>query len=288
LTFAAKRRGADMCAVRYVKPSFPDDFFEGTAAYYAECRLSYPDALKRDLLERARISGKGRLLDLASGPGRVSLPLASSFKEVWAIDLEPEMIEAGKSEAEKIGADNVRWSVGRAEELQAEPGAFELITIGEAFHRLDQEVIAGLALRWLQPGGCLAILGWNSLVGGDAPWQRIVADITRSWKRRIAPTMIGDARENPGSGPEHDRSVFEDFGFEDVGNHEFPHDRERTVESIVGWLFSTSRFSEKVLGEKAKEFEVEITDALLAHDDHGVYIEHVQCVYTIGRRPEDR
>ena len=272
--------------MRYVKPSFSEDLFVGTAAHYAKYRLPYPEALNKDLLERAGVSGRGRLLDLACGPGRVALPLSSSFGEVWAIDLEPEMVEVGRSEAEKQGIDNVTWFAGRAEELEAEPESFELVTISEAFHRLDQQVVARQVLRWLQPGGCLAILGWNSLVGGDAPWQRIVADIARRWKRRITATRTDAPSERPGSGSEHSRLVLEDIGFVDVASFEFPHSRERTVESIIGWLFSTSQYSRRVLGDKAKDFEAEISDALLANDDRGVYLEHVQCGYTIGRKPQ--
>ena len=113
-----------MCPVRYVKPKFPADAFVGTAVHYSKYRLPYPESLNKDLLERAGVSGEGKLLDLACGPGRVALPLASSFGEVWAVDLEPEMIGVGKTEAKKKGIDNVKWSVGKAEDLQAEPASF--------------------------------------------------------------------------------------------------------------------------------------------------------------------
>ncbi len=271
--------------IRYVKPSFSDDLFVGTATHYVSSRLPYPEALNDDLLARAGVSGEGMLLDLACGPGRVGIPLSSSFKEVWAIDLEPEMVEVGKSEARKRDVTNIEWFVGRAEELEADPGSFELITIGEAFHRLDQERIARQALVWLEPGGCLAIMGCNSMVKGKEPWQLIVADVARSWKDRVAPSSGSAGGERPGSGPEHNRLVLKDIGFEDVGSHDFPHARERTVESIIGWLFSSSRFSERVWGDDAKAFEAEIRTALLDHDDRGVYVERVQCGYTIGRRP---
>ena len=132
--------------------------------------------------------------------------------------------------------------------------------------------------------GCLAIIGWNSLIRGNAPWQHIVADITHSWESRIASTRTDPVAERPGSGPEHNRLVLEDFGFVDVASHEFPHTRERTVESIIGWLFSTSRFSERVWGENARAFEEEIRTALLEHDDGAIYVEDVQCGYTFGRR----
>ena len=98
-----------MDRVPYVKPDFPAAAFAGTATYYAKHRPPYPKALMEDLLARARITRDARLLDLACGPGRISIPLASSFREIWAIDLEPEMIEVGQEEARRRGVANIRW-----------------------------------------------------------------------------------------------------------------------------------------------------------------------------------
>src|SRR5919108_2152765 len=126
-----------MNRVAYVKPNFPVDAFAGTASYYLRYRVPYPEALLRDLVERAGITGQGRLLDLACGPGRVALALVASFQEIWAIDLEPEMIAVGQHEATQRGVHHITWMVGKAEDVQAPPASFALITIGEAFHRLD-------------------------------------------------------------------------------------------------------------------------------------------------------
>src|SRR4051794_5269970 len=131
-----------MNRVEYVKPDFPLDAFAGTASYYLRYRVPYPEALLKDLVERAGITREGRLLDLACGPGRVALALVSFFREVWAIDLEPEMMEVGQKEATQRGVKTIKWMVGRAEDLQAAPASFELITIGDAFHRLDQQLVA--------------------------------------------------------------------------------------------------------------------------------------------------
>ncbi|HWA87864.1 MAG TPA: class I SAM-dependent methyltransferase, partial [Opitutus sp.] len=129
--------------------NFPANAFAGTADYYLRYRTPYPDALVLDLVKRARVTGGGWLLDLACGPGRATLPLARSFAKVWANDLEPEMIAVGKAAAARNGVANVQWFTGRAEELAAPDGAFELVTIGAAFHRLDQPRVAALARRWL-------------------------------------------------------------------------------------------------------------------------------------------
>ena len=147
-----------MNRVAYVKPDFPVDAFAGTATYYVRYRVPYPAGLLQDLLARAGITDEGRLLDLACGPGRIALALAASFREVWAIDREAEMVEVGQQEARQRGVHNITWLVGKAEDLQAPPASCALITIGEAFHRLDQQRVAQHALQWLQPGCCAATL----------------------------------------------------------------------------------------------------------------------------------
>jgi SAM-dependent methyltransferase len=157
----------------YIPPDFPADAFAGTATYYAKCRPPYPPALIADLLQRTSITSGGRLLDLAAGPGRIAIPLAGHFREVWAVDLEPEMIAVGEQEARQRGVTNIRWITGKAEELVAEPDSFDLITIGDAFHRLDQQLIAARCRQWLRPDCCLAILGCSIVTN---PWQRAVAD----------------------------------------------------------------------------------------------------------------
>ena len=274
-----------MSRVQYVKPNFPLDAFAGTAAYYLRYRIPYPEALIKDLVARAGITGAGRLLDLACGPGRVALALVSSFREIWAIDLEPEMIEVGQEEAAQRGVANINWMVGRAEDVQAPPASIELITIGEAFHRLDQQLVAKQALEWLRPGSCLASLGSYGVMEGKEPWQRIVAEIVRRWISRARPGGDGSAQPQPGSGPKHYELVLRETGFEAVASYSFVEPHDWTIETIIGNLYSTSFCSKKVLGDNSEAFEADLRAALLAHDPSGTYRETMGFGYTIGRRP---
>ena len=259
--------------------------FLGTAEYYLKYRLPYPEALRLDLMARINLGQEGRLLDLASGPGRIALALASWFKEVWAIDLEPEMIEVGRDEAARRGIANVRWSVGRAEDLQAPDGSFDLITIGEAFHRLDQPVVARHCLRWLKPGGGLADMGVYTILSAKEPWERIVTDIVNRWTGRdvsVPPAGVKGADE---IGPKHDEGVLRDAGFLEVASHSFVVRQRWNANSILGYLFSTSVCSRRVLGDRVSAFENEIRSALAAHDSSDEYWEDMRFGYTFGRRP---
>jgi SAM-dependent methyltransferase len=274
-----------MNRVEYVKPDFPLDAFAGTASYYLRYRVPYPEALLRDLVERAGVTGEGRLLDLACGPGRVALALVSSFREVWAIDLEGEMIAVGQKEAIQRRVNNIKWMAGKAEDLQAPPASFELITIGEAFHRLDQQLVAKQTLQWLQPGCCLASLGSYGVMEGKEAWQRIVAGIVRRWTSRARPSGDGSAQPQPGSGPKHYELVLRESGFEDVASYSFVERHNWTIETIIGNLYSTSFCSKNVLGDNTEAFEADLRAALLAQNPSGTYREQMGFGYTIGRKP---
>jgi ubiquinone/menaquinone biosynthesis C-methylase UbiE len=150
--------------------AFRPDLYRGTAEYYDKFRVPYPQALISDLSERIVLSGSTTLLDLACGPGTVAFALRDRFTQVVAVDQEPDMIAVARAKA----GPSVRCVVSAAEEFTAPPASFDLVTIGNAFHRLPREAVAAAAFRWLCPGGHLALLwGGNPWDNADAPWQQV-------------------------------------------------------------------------------------------------------------------
>ncbi len=269
----------------YVKQHFSPDAFLGTASYYARYRVPYPRVLLQDLVQRAGVTGQGRLLDLACGPGRVTFALAESFQEIWAIDLEPEMVAVGKEEAAERGINHIQWMVGKAEEMVAPPAWFDLVTIGEAFHRLDQPLVAAQTLRWLKPGCSLAVMGNCSRADDWEPWQSIVAQIVHKWTGRTVSTGGVSTAHVPNCGPGHTEQMLRDFGFEEVDLYTFFEPLDWTLETILGNLYSLSVCSRRVLGSNTEAFEAELKAALLAHNPGGLYHETMRFCYTLGRKP---
>ena len=118
-------------------------------------------------------------LDLAQAENAAALRVL--VDNLLALDREAEMLEVGRREAAARGFENVVWKEGRAEDLVAPKGAFELTTIGNAFHRLHRRLVGRKAMDWLAPGRCLAVLGSSSLWTGQEDWQAIARDLIRSW-----------------------------------------------------------------------------------------------------------
>jgi len=122
---------------------FRPGLFQGSAGYYDTYRLPYPAEMLADIVRRAGVTGGGRLLDLACGTGQLAFPLRRWFGEVWAVDQEPDMVEAVRAKAAALGAAEIRPVVADAETLEAGPGSFDLAVIGNAYHRLDRDLVAG-------------------------------------------------------------------------------------------------------------------------------------------------
>ena len=164
---------------------FAADLYRGTAGYYDRYRLPYPETMLADLVARAGVSGRGRLLDLACGTGQLAFPLRRWFAEVWAVDREPDMVELVRAKAAAEDAGDIRPIVSDAETLRAGRGHFELAVIGNAFHRLDRDQVAGRVLGWLKPGGHLALC-WSSQPWiGEQSWQQALAAVLNRWKAAL-------------------------------------------------------------------------------------------------------
>lgn len=264
-----------MTSAEYLKPSYPPDAFEGTAEYYSRYRVPYPTILFDDLINSATLSNGSVLLDLASGPGRVTFPLAQYFDKVIAADIDSGMVEEGRKNAAENNIRNIEWINSKAEELNIEHGSVDLITIGDAFDRLDQSMILGLAKLWLKPGGSLAIIGMYSIWRGNEPWHQLVTEITNKWVSYQ--TINSNFKEYP--------ILLENKGFTGIKSESYEFTHSCSIDSILGYLYSTSRCSKKKLGNNVKEFEKELREELGKLNNGDLFSENIKCGFTFGRKP---
>ncbi|HTU05876.1 MAG TPA: class I SAM-dependent methyltransferase [Trebonia sp.] len=261
---------------------FARDLYRGTAGYYDRYRLSYPPELITDLLGRTAPSGHGRLLDLACGTGQLAFALRDRFAEVWAVDQEPDMVEAVAAKATALGdGPRVRPVVAAAEDLQADPDSFELAVIGNAFHRLRRAPVARLLLGWLQPGGFLALCSSTGLWTGSEDWQLAFAGLLQRWREllsagRIPANWDQPQRELP------DADLLAGAGFETMGHFEFGVPHEWTVPELAGYVRSTSFLPPSVLGDHSAAFDAELADTLSPYEG---LTETVSYVYDLARKP---
>ncbi|MFF4258665.1 class I SAM-dependent DNA methyltransferase [Streptomyces sp. NPDC001663] len=265
--------------------SFEPDLYRGTAGYYDRFRLPYPEAMITNLARLAALSGHGRLLDLACGTGQLAFPLRDRFTEVWAVDAEPDMTEVVRAKAIAAGAAHIRTITASAEELRAEPDSFELIVIGNAFHRLGRAPVAQRAYAWLKPGGYLALCWSTGPWTGPQAWQRALDSMLRKWQDalgasgRVPPGWERARQQDP------DREVLSRAGFELSGRHEFSVEHHWTIRELAGYVRSTSFLPPSVLAYRAAEFDADLTAELSRHAAGGRLTEMVSFAYELVRKP---
>jgi len=265
-------------------PQFRADLYRGTAADYDRYRVPYPPHLIDHLVTRAELSGAGRLLDLACGPGRVTFALSEHFGDIVAIDQEEESVNYAKALADERGASHITWLTGRAEDLDV-GGCFELVTVGDAFHRLDRPCVAALVNQWLQPGGHVALL-WSSMPWqGSAPWQQAALKAIVHWMEvtgslRNVPSNLADTLTT-----DPHLAVLVRAGLAVVGSYEFTASRTWSVETLTGFAHSTSILSRTALGDHAEAFERDLRKRLLAVQPDGNLKESVCFTYDLAVKP---
>jgi len=263
---------------------FRTDLYQGTAAFYDRYRPPYPDALIADLVEHAQVRSDMRLLDLACGTGQVSLPLAAHCAEVLAVDQEPETVAFARDKAARAGVDNVEWVAGRAEDIA--PGErFDLVTVGTAFHRLARRRVAARVMQWLPAGGHFALLWSGTPTDSSRAWQRELHDFYADWIARV------DATDRVPAGLEKEFAerphvqILRDAGFEIVGRYELVEPCVWGLESLAGYVYSTSFLPLSVLGDRRAEFEADLERRLLAVEPSGRFADDATYAYDLALRP---
>jgi SAM-dependent methyltransferase len=113
------------------------------------------------LVEASGIGRGMRVLDVAAGTGNASIPAAESGASVTASDLTPELLEAGRSQAESSGLE-LEWVEADAENLPFDDESFDVVmsSIGAMFAPHHQEVADEL-VRVCRPGGTIGLLSWT-------------------------------------------------------------------------------------------------------------------------------
>jgi SAM-dependent methyltransferase len=266
--------------------NFRPDAFAGLAEDYQRYRVPYPAALLDDMLARAALPAEGaRLIDLACGPGRLTFAIAGRFAEVLAVDTEPEMIEAARREAARRGVGNIRWSVGRAEDLQVPAAAFDLVTAGSAFHRFDQPRVAAKAYAWLKAGGALVTLGDTPFGQGPAAWTDLVAEVVERYVGKPVQRLHGSPNPTQAEAIADEEAVLRAAGFVDVASFNFQTPHTWTLEALLGNLRSTSFVSRRALGDRHAAFEADLAAALRRYDPSERYAESIGSGYTLARKP---
>jgi ubiquinone/menaquinone biosynthesis C-methylase UbiE len=133
------------------------EFSRQAASFAASAAITDQSQVAR-LVDAIGDTARGRVLDIACGPGVVTSALAEHAHEVVALDLTPQMLEKARERCSKAGRTNVMFKEGSATALPFADACFDAVITRPSFHHfLEPSVVLTEMLRVLRPRGIVAI-----------------------------------------------------------------------------------------------------------------------------------
>jgi len=160
------------------------------ATHYVTYR-PFPKQISDRIIADGGIGGDSRVLDLAGGPGDLALALARASRRVSLMELSAGFVKAARARARKLGLnlETLHESCNRLIYLD---DAFDVITVSQALHWLDDVAVCRGVGQLLRPGGSFFVvhaafdvppthplhflLGRQSVLGGK-PAQPFAAEV---------------------------------------------------------------------------------------------------------------
>lgn len=152
-------------------PATLTGFFEGTGMPDPGWwEALWPDPAK--VLSAVGIKAGMNVIDLCSGDGWFTLPLAQIARTVIAIDIDSALLDAAKIRiAERGGRANVTFIAADAYDLAtATRDPVDYVFLANAFHGVPDKARLSRAVHdALKPGGVFAVVNWHARPREETP-----------------------------------------------------------------------------------------------------------------------
>src|SRR5581483_11983312 len=253
--------------------------FATTAEFYEQYRPPYPAEFFRAVVEKLKLDRRHALIDLGTGPGVLALGFAPSVGRLIGADPEPAMLAAARAAARRTNAD-VTFIEGKAEDLPADIGSFDVVTIGRALHWMDHSALGPVFARLVAPGGAIVICASFSARDGVNPWLEDYDTARRRWSDHelLSGSRRGEhAHRNPDD-------VLGPLGFGVVETIRVEATHRVSAADLARRVLTFSSSSPAALGDRAEAMLADIEARLLPFSRDGLLTETLMSAASVARR----
>ena len=253
--------------------------FATTAEFYEQYRPPYPAEFFRAAATKLKLDKRHALIDLGTGPAPLALGFVPYVGRVVGVDPEPAMLAAARAAARRAGAD-VTFIEGKAEDLPADIGSFDAVTIGRALHWMDHGALGPVFARLVAPGGAIVICASFSPRDGSNPWLEDYDTARRRWSNDdlLSVSRRGEhAHRNPDD-------VLGPLGFAVVDTVWVETTHQVSVTDLARRVLTFSSSSPAAVGDKAEAMLADIEARMLPFSRDGVLKETLVSAASVARR----
>ncbi len=265
---------------------FDPELYRGTHEYYVKYRPPIPEEVIKVIVEHFDIKPSDRVIDIGCGTGQVALAMEGKCGEMVCLDPDPEMLKWAKRVTKdcKMKLVWLNYSSDDLGRIKNRLGTFKLATICRAFNWMNQDQTLKDLDPLIDEDGGVALFGDKSLWTGEEEWQQAVKKVIQKFlgeERRA-----GKSKFKPSEEPWDVIMARSAFRF--IAIHDVPIVRNWNVESIIGYLFSTSFAAPRLFGDQLEKFKEEVKSTLLSLNPKGIFQENAVWAITLGsKRPRD-
>jgi SAM-dependent methyltransferase len=179
--------------------------FDQDAELYDRARPGYPPELFDDLALLAGIGPGCRVLEIGSGTGQATVPLAERGCEIVAVEMGGGMTAVARRKLARF--PSVELVVTPFEDWPLPLELFDVVFSATAFHWIDPAIRVDKAANALRPGGTLAIVATYHIAGGNTAFFAASQECYLRWDPTVESALrLPTAAEIPMDSEEVDRS----------------------------------------------------------------------------------
>lgn len=244
--------------------------FSNRVEHYVKWRPSYPSGVIDILRDECGLAPRWKVADIGSGPGNLTKLLLDFGCEVYGVEPNREMREAG--EAILAGYPRFRSVDGTAEATALPKASVKLVTAGQAFHWFERERAKIEFKRILRPPNWVA-LTWN-FREGETPFFVDYERLSRSFST--------DFDQVAARGEATDSAIDSFFGRGGVARYTLPNEQALDLAGLRGRIESSS-YMLTPDDSNYPQMVAAIEDLFSKHQTNGVVTFHYETRLYLGQ-----
>lgn len=132
--------------------------FNRQAEEYAQTKQANDGRAMAGLVRLTKTNASSLTLDVACGPGRLTMAFANHAKQATGLDVTENLLTIARAEAAKLAIPNIVFAQGSALAIAFDNGTFDTVSCRAAFHHFaePEQVLKEMA-RVLKPKGEIII-----------------------------------------------------------------------------------------------------------------------------------